>query len=105
MPFEHARGLAFRPPQEWRRVSVIESHAAGEPLRVVLDGIAPIPGHTIVAKRAWAREHLDGLRRGLMFEPRGHADMYGAIVTEPTDLQLCVAHKHTCCGCTLHLST
>ena len=105
MPFEHARGLAFRPPQEWRRVSVIESHAAGEPLRVVLDGIAPIPGDTIVAKRAWAREHLDGLRRGLMFEPRGHADMYGAIVTEPAtpDADLGVLFMHnegwsTMCG-------
>jgi trans-L-3-hydroxyproline dehydratase len=42
-----------------------------------------IPGSTIVAKRAYAREHLDALRRSLMFEPRGHADMYGAIVTEP----------------------
>jgi trans-L-3-hydroxyproline dehydratase len=36
-----------------------------------------------VAKRAYAREQLDALRRSLMFEPRGHADMYGAIVTEP----------------------
>src|SRR5207302_928249 len=83
MPMDIARGRAWEPPAEWRRVSVIDAHAAGEPLRVVLDGVGPIPGDTIVAKRAWAREHLDGLRRGLMFEPRGHADMYGAIVTAP----------------------
>jgi len=50
---------------------------------VVTGGIDPIPGATILEKRRFARERLDGLRRGLMFEPRGHADMYGAIPTEP----------------------
>jgi trans-L-3-hydroxyproline dehydratase len=64
-------------------VRTIESHAAGEPLRVITDGLEPIPGATILEKRRFARERLDGLRRGLMFEPRGHADMYGAIPTEP----------------------
>jgi len=84
---------------------VIESHAAGEPLRVVLDGLGPVPGDTIVAKRAYAREHLDAVRRGLMFEPRGHADMYGAIVTEPVtpdgDLGVLFMHNEgwsTMCG-------
>ena len=61
----------------------VESHAAGEPLRVITGGLDPIPGATILEKRRFARERLDGLRRGLMFEPRGHADMYGAIPTEP----------------------
>src|SRR2546428_14098083 len=78
-----ARGRGWEPPKDWRRISVIDAHAAGEPLRIVTGGVEPIPGATIVAKRAWAREHLDDLRRGLMFEPRGPADMYGAIVTEP----------------------
>jgi proline racemase len=78
-----ARGERFEPPSEWRRVAIIDAHAAGEPLRIVTSGVDPVPGDTIVAKRKWAREHLDELRRGLMFEPRGHADMYGAIVTEP----------------------
>ena len=78
-----ARARAWEPPDDWPRVSVIDAHAAGEPLRVVTAGVDPIPGDTIVAKRTWAREHLDELRRGLMFEPRGHADMYGAVVTEP----------------------
>jgi proline racemase len=71
----------------------------------VTGGVDPIPGDTIVAKRAWAREHLDRLRRGLMFEPRGHADMYGAIVTEPVtpDGHLGVLFMHnegwsTMCG-------
>ena len=83
MPFDIARGRGWEPPNGWRRVSVIDAHAAGEPLRVITGGLDRVPGATIVAKRRYAREHLDGVRRGLMFEPRGHADMYGAIVTEP----------------------
>jgi len=100
-----ARGGTWQPPKDWRRVSVIDAHAAGEPLRVVTAGVDRIPGETIVAKRAWAREHLDDLRRGLMFEPRGHADMYGAIVTEPVtpdgDLGVLFMHNEgwsTMCG-------
>jgi len=61
----------------------VDAHAAGEPLRVVTEGVEPIPGGSILEKRRFAREHLDGLRRALMFEPRGHADMYGALVTDP----------------------
>ncbi len=37
----------------------------------------------MLAKREWVRQHCDGLRRALMFEPRGHAGMYGAVLTEP----------------------
>jgi len=37
----------------------------------------------MLEKRDWLRRHADGLRRALMLEPRGHADMYGAILTEP----------------------
>ena len=73
----------WQPPREWRRITTLESHAAGEPLRIVTGGIEPIPGRTMLEKRRFARAQLDGLRRALMFEPRGHADMYGAIPTEP----------------------
>jgi proline racemase len=83
MPVSSDLSQTWRPPSPWRRLRTIESHAAGEPLRVITDGLDPIPGTTILEKRRFAREHLDGLRRGLMFEPRGHADMYGAIPTEP----------------------
>jgi proline racemase len=100
-----ARARSWEPPKDWRCISVIDAHAAGEPLRVVTGGVDPIPGATIVAKRAWAREHLDDLRRGLMFEPRGHADMYGAIVSEPAtpdgDLGVLFMHNEgwsTMCG-------
>jgi trans-L-3-hydroxyproline dehydratase len=105
MSMDVARGRDWQPPGDWRRVSIVDAHAAGEPLRVVTGGLDPIPGETIVAKRKWAREHLDELRRGLMFEPRGHADMYGAIVTEPVtadgDLGVLFMHNEgwsTMCG-------
>jgi trans-L-3-hydroxyproline dehydratase len=65
------------------KVKTVESHAAGEPLRVILEGWPEIPGDTILAKRAYAKQHHDGIRRALMLEPRGHADMYGAILTKP----------------------
>jgi proline racemase len=61
----------------------IDAHTAGEPLRLVVEGWAPPAGRTMLARRAWAAEHQDDLRRALMFEPRGHADMYGAVLTEP----------------------
>jgi len=73
----------WQPPQDWHRITTVEAHACGEPLRVVTGGLPPIPGGTILEKRRFAREHFDELRRALMWEPRGHADMYGAILTEP----------------------
>jgi proline racemase len=61
----------------------IDAHAAGEPLRLVVEGWAAPAGRTMLERRAWAAEHQDDLRRALMFEPRGHADMYGAVLTGP----------------------
>lgn len=71
------------PPAGWRRVTTIEAHTAGEPLRVIMSGFPPIPGDSMPAKRRYAQAHLDELRTALMWEPRGHADMYGCILTEP----------------------
>ena len=64
-------------------MQTIDCHAAGEPLRIVTAGLPPLPGGTILARRAYMAEHLDHVRRFLMWEPRGHADMYGCIVTPP----------------------
>ena len=66
-----------------RSISTIDAHAAGEPLRIVTGGVPRIPGATILEKRRWVRDELDDVRRALMWEPRGHADMYGCYVTEP----------------------
>jgi proline racemase len=73
----------WQPPQDWLRVTTIDAHTAGEPLRIITGGLPPLPGDTILAKRRYAREHLDYVRKALMWEPRGHADMYGCILTEP----------------------
>jgi len=66
-----------------RLLSTIDAHAAGEPLRIITSGVPPLPGATILQRRRWMAEHHDDLRRALLFEPRGHADMYGAILTPP----------------------
>jgi proline racemase len=64
-------------------LKTIDAHAAGEPLRLVVDGFPAPRGLSMLDKREWVRAHADHLRRALMLEPRGHADMYGAILTEP----------------------
>jgi trans-L-3-hydroxyproline dehydratase len=64
-------------------VKTIDAHAAGEPLRLIVDGFPAPRGKTMLEKREWVRRHADHLRRALMLEPRGHADMYGALLTEP----------------------
>ena len=73
----------FEIPAHWGRLQTIDAHTAGEPLRVVTGGWPDIPGETILAKRQFVRENHDSLRRALMWEPRGHADMYGCLLTEP----------------------
>jgi proline racemase len=65
------------------RIHAVEYHTAGEPFRIVSEGFDPIPGETMLEKRRHAREHLDHIRRLVVNEPRGHADMYGCLVTEP----------------------
>jgi trans-L-3-hydroxyproline dehydratase len=62
---------------------VIDAHTEGEPLRVVIDGFPELSGDTILAKRRFAQENLDHFRTALIWEPRGHADMYGCILTPP----------------------
>ena len=75
--------MSYTPPPGALRLETVDAHAAGEPLRVVVSGWPAMPGGTILAKRRYARENLDHLRRVLMLEPRGHADMYGCVTTEP----------------------
>jgi proline racemase len=72
------------PPQPLtRRYRTLDAHAAGEPLRLILEGYPAPKGRTMLEKRAWVKRHADHIRRALMLEPRGLADMYGAVLTEP----------------------
>lgn len=75
----------WRPPEHWTRITTIDMHTGGEPLRVIIDGLPHIEGRTVLEKRSYFRDHYDHLRTGLMWEPRGHADMYGAVVTPAED--------------------
>jgi len=83
MPLDTAAALTWEPPSSWRRIRTVDAHTGGEPFRVVVEGGPALQGDTILAKRSWAQEHADDLRRLLMWEPRGHADMYGCFLTEP----------------------
>lgn len=74
----------WQPPSHWQRIRTIDAHTGGEPLRIIVDGFPTLEGNTILEKRRCAREKFDHLRTALMFEPRGHADMYGCILTPPT---------------------
>jgi trans-L-3-hydroxyproline dehydratase len=71
------------PPDEWIEIETIDAHTAGEPLRIILSGLPEIKGDTILEKRRYMKDRLDNYRKVLMFEPRGHADMYGCIITPP----------------------
>lgn len=93
----------WRPPEHWTRITTIDMHTAGEPLRVVIDGLPLIEGATVLEKRRYFRDHYDHVRRGLMWEPRGHADMYGAVLTSSADADFDVFFLHnegysTMCG-------
>jgi len=93
----------WRAPEHWGRITTIDMHTGGEPLRVVVDGLPPIEGRTLLEKRRYFRDHFDHLRAGLMWEPRGHADMYGAVITPSADADFDVFFLHnegysTMCG-------
>ena len=95
--------LNWQPPAAWRRITTLEMHTGGEPLRVITSGLPPIEGRTVLEKRRYFQEHYDYLRTGLMWEPRGHADMYGAVVTRSEDADFDVFFLHnegysTMCG-------
>lgn len=95
----------WTPPENWLKITTIDAHTEGEPLRVVTGGFPELLGETILDRRRFVKENLDHLRRALMWEPRGHADMYGCIVTQPVnpDADIGVLFMHnegysTMCG-------
>ena len=57
----------------------------GEPLRVIVDGVPKLLVNNVLDYRTDARDKHDHFRRALMFEPRGHADMYGCVLVPPND--------------------
>jgi len=98
-------GVDWDVPDDWTELRTIDAHTGGEPFRIVTDGIPALEGETILEKRRCLEQEYDHLRKALMWEPRGHADMYGAVLTEPTamDADVGVLFMHndgysTMCG-------
>jgi proline racemase len=97
---------AARPaPQGALTIQTLDAHAAGEPLRIVTGGLPELQGSTMQERRRWLQDRFDDVRRMLMWEPRGHADMYGCVLTPPvtpeSDLGVLFMHNEgysTMCG-------
>ena len=92
-------------PDSWQVITTLEMHTGGEPLRIFTGGLPEIKGDSILEKRHYFKDNFDHLRTATMWEPRGHADMYGAVLTDPvtTDGDLGVLFLHnegysTMCG-------
>jgi trans-L-3-hydroxyproline dehydratase len=86
-------------------ITTLDAHAAGEPLRIITGGLPALEGATILERRRFMRERYDHVRRALMWEPRGHYNMYGCVLTPPVtpeaDLGVLFLHNEgysTMCG-------
>lgn len=71
---------AWQPPDNWVRVATIDAHTAGEPLRIYVDGFPEPAGHSVLERRLDAAKRLEFYRTATIWEPRGHADMYGCLI-------------------------
>ncbi len=84
----YKRILEYREPEEFGNkltVKTIDLHTGGEPLRVIMGDYPKLTGDSVLEYRRSFLESHDHLRKLLMFEPRGHADMYGCLLTPPND--------------------
>jgi trans-L-3-hydroxyproline dehydratase len=95
----------LHPPVDALVITTLDAHAAGEPLRIITGGLPELPGTTILERRRSMRERFDHVRRALMWEPRGHYNMYGCVLTPPVtpeaDLGVLFMHNEgysTMCG-------
>ncbi len=81
--------LPFPAMHEWAvpshglQVETVDAHAGGQSLRLILRGVPPLGGRTMVERQAYAERHFDHLRRALLLEPRGHPDLHGCLLTPP----------------------
>ncbi len=65
------------------KFTTVDSHTMGEPTRIILDGFPDLPGASMMDKKKYLEENCDHYRTALMLEPRGHRDMFGALLTDP----------------------
>jgi trans-L-3-hydroxyproline dehydratase len=109
-PTPHAKPMPEPVPEVLGRqvkltVQTMELHTAGEPLRLIRSGFPDVPVLPVLERRQWVKENADHVRRSLMFEPRGHKDMYGAVLLPPysdfADMTVLFMHNEgwsTMCG-------
>ncbi|QAA34528.1 proline racemase family protein [Clostridium manihotivorum] len=71
-------------PKAQKTFFAVDSHTMGEPTRIILHGFPELEGKAIMEKKKFLESNYDNYRKALMLEPRGHKDMFGAIVIEPT---------------------
>ncbi|WP_025785887.1 proline racemase family protein [Sporosarcina sp. D27] len=64
-------------------IETIDAHTMGEAARIVMEGIPEIVGDTMMQKKIYMQSEMDSIRKLLMHEPRGHLNMFGAILTDP----------------------
>ena len=83
----------------------VESHTMGEPLRLIVGGMPTVKGSTMAEKKDYLEEHYAYLREAMIQEPRGHKDMFGAVLVPPcipeADLGVIFMHGqgyHNMCG-------
>lgn len=98
------------PATETRRertltVQTMDLHCAGEPLRIIRSGFPDVPELPALERRQWVLDNADYVRRAIIQEPRGHRDMYGAILLRPysdeADMTVLFMHNEgysTMCG-------
>ena len=86
-------------------IQTMEMHCAGEPLRIVRSGFPDVPSLPVLERRAWVADNADHVRKSIIGEPRGHRDMYGAILLPPygdyADMTVLFMHNEgysTMCG-------
>ena len=95
----------WKAPQEWIKITALDAHTGGEPLRIITSGLPELEGGSVLERRRYMSEHHDNLRTALMWEPRGHADQYGTVVMPPcspeNDFSVLFMHNEgysTMCG-------
>ena len=91
------------PRNDWVKIKTIDMHTEGEPVRVVLDGYSLLNKASVLGYRNFFKKNQDFFRQSLMLEPRGHSDMYGAIVvpSQKADFGVVFTHNEgysTMCG-------
>ncbi|MEE4214957.1 MAG: proline racemase family protein [Bacteroidales bacterium] len=77
------KGKRIIPSGKSMLIETSDMHTCGEPLRIITGGLPALQGSSILERRKYFADHYDHIRTALMLEPRGHADMYGAVLTEP----------------------